>query len=162
MEAKRRAGKGRVDGETLLNGMLQPERLLDQVEHFILFDDSKPGGTRKIIARNHQVLGVNSAVASVVRQEVLKKQFPPDKRAVSYTFPRPRPQIAADGDGPKKQALTTADRPAELLPLIKRAHPGLGRLGCSGIRREAASPTPWPFLLKKSAAQYQAISPFWS
>ena len=60
--------------------MLAKERLLDLVENFILFDDSRAGGTRKIVARNHQVLGVNNAVASVVRQEELKRQFPPDER----------------------------------------------------------------------------------
>ena len=49
--------------------MLAHDRLLDIVENFILFDDSKPGATRKVIARNHQVLGVNRAVASVSRQE---------------------------------------------------------------------------------------------
>ena len=57
--------KGSVDAEVLLNGMLAKDRLLDLVENFILFDDSKAGGTRKIVARNHQVLGVNQAVASV-------------------------------------------------------------------------------------------------
>ena len=57
--------KGSVDAEVLLDGMLAKDRLLDIVENFILFDDSKPGGTRKIVARNHQVLGVNNAVASV-------------------------------------------------------------------------------------------------
>jgi hypothetical protein len=45
--------------------MLAHDRLLDLVENFILFDTSKPGATRKVIARNHQVLGVNNAVASV-------------------------------------------------------------------------------------------------
>jgi type I restriction enzyme R subunit len=49
--------------------MLAHDRLLDLVENFILFDASKPGQTRKIVARNHQVLGVNQAVASVRRQE---------------------------------------------------------------------------------------------
>ena len=60
--------------------MLAQDRLLDLVENFILFDDSKPGGTRKVVARNHQVLGVNNAVASVVRQEELKREFPPEER----------------------------------------------------------------------------------
>ena len=45
--------------------MLAHDRLLDIVENFILFDESKPGATRKVIARNHQVLGVNLSVASV-------------------------------------------------------------------------------------------------
>ena len=68
--------KGRLDAEALLDGMLAKDRLLDLVENFILFDDSRAGGTRKIVARNHQVLGVNNAVASVLRQEELKRQFP--------------------------------------------------------------------------------------
>jgi type I restriction enzyme R subunit len=72
--------KGSVDAEVLLNGMLAQDRLLDIVENFILFDESKPGATRKVVARNHQVLGVNRAVASVVRQEELKSQFPPGER----------------------------------------------------------------------------------
>ena len=74
------ADKGSVDAEVLLNGMLAHDRLLDLVENFILFDDSKPGATRKVVARNHQVLGVNRAVASVERQEELKRQYPPDQR----------------------------------------------------------------------------------
>ena len=53
------ADKGDVDAKVLLNGMLAHDRLLDIVENFILFDDSKPGTTRKVIARNHQVMGVN-------------------------------------------------------------------------------------------------------
>ena len=53
------ADKGSVDAEVLLNGMLAHDRLLDIVENFILFDESKSGATRKVIGRNHQVLGVN-------------------------------------------------------------------------------------------------------
>jgi type I restriction enzyme R subunit len=75
--------QGRVDAEILLDGMLDKARLLDIVENFILFDASKPGATRKIVARNHQVLGVNNAVAAVVRQEALKRDYPPEKR-LSY------------------------------------------------------------------------------
>ena len=77
--------KGSVEAEVLLNGMLAHSRLLDLVENFILFDTSKPGATRKILARNHQVLGVNNAVAAVRRQEELKKQFPPEKRLTCRT-----------------------------------------------------------------------------
>jgi len=53
--------KGNVDAEVLLNGMLAHDRLLDLVENFILFDASKPGATRKIVAMNQQFLGVNNA-----------------------------------------------------------------------------------------------------
>src|SRR2546428_2731844 len=76
--------KARLDAESLLDGMLTRERLLDLVENFVLFDDSRAGGTRKIIGRNHQVLGVNNAVDSVLRQEELKRRIPPDKRLLEY------------------------------------------------------------------------------
>src|SRR5581483_7852823 len=77
---QKEADKGDVEAEVLLNGMLAHDGLLDLVENFIVFDASKPGATRKVIARNHQVLGVNNAVASVLRQEELKREFPPEKR----------------------------------------------------------------------------------
>lgn len=105
--------EGGVDAMRLLDGMLAKDRLLDLVEHFILFDDSKAGATRKVVARNHQVLGVNSAVASVARQETLKREYPPEVR-LRYKVPP-----ASSGNG--------AD--ASSLPLVERAHPDLGRLG---------------------------------
>ena len=116
--------KGRVDAEALLDGMLAKDRLLDLVENFIVFDDSKPGGTRKIVARNHQVLGVNNAVASVIRQEELKKEFPEDQRLVPY-YPKPSKMRVVDDTETK-----VADTSHLLdIPLVKRAHPDLGRLG---------------------------------
>jgi type I restriction enzyme R subunit len=45
----------------LLRGMLHQQRLLDIVENFVLFDASE-GATHKIIARNHQYLGVNRVI----------------------------------------------------------------------------------------------------
>src|SRR5207253_8624788 len=74
--------KGNVEAQVLLDGMLAKDRLLDVVENFIVFDDSKPGGTRKVVARNHQVLGVNNAVASMRRQEELKREIPAERRLV--------------------------------------------------------------------------------
>ena len=88
--------KGRLEAEVLLDGMLAKENILDILENFILFDDSKPGGTRKIVARNHQVLGVNRAVDSVQKQEILKLEFPPDKRVISYTVPISEIKLAAE------------------------------------------------------------------
>lgn len=55
---------GVVDMETLLKGMCAKNNFLDLVENFILFDDSA-GTPRKILARNHQFLGVNRAVEAV-------------------------------------------------------------------------------------------------
>jgi type I restriction enzyme R subunit len=127
--------KGDVDAEVLLNGMLAHDRLLDIVENFILFDESKAGKTRKVVARNHQVLGVNRAVASVAHQEELKRAFPPEKRLQHRVIELPL----------EKRAITDHKRLAEhqesgqvplpsFIPegpinIIERAHPDLGRLG---------------------------------
>ncbi len=55
---------GAVDMETLLKGICEKRNFLDLVENFILFDESA-GEPKKIIARNHQFLGVNRAIDSV-------------------------------------------------------------------------------------------------
>ncbi|MGR9013275.1 MAG: type I restriction endonuclease, partial [Gammaproteobacteria bacterium] len=55
---------GAVDMETLLKGTCSKANLMDIFENYILFDESA-GKTVKIIARNHQFLGVNRAVAAV-------------------------------------------------------------------------------------------------
>ena len=53
--------KGSVAFETMLLGICQKENFLDLLENFILFDHSD-GRNAKILARNHQYLGVNKAV----------------------------------------------------------------------------------------------------
>lgn len=55
---------GVVDLETMLKGVCAKANFIDILENFILFDD---GGERmvKIVARNHQFLGVNRAIAAV-------------------------------------------------------------------------------------------------
>ena len=126
------ADQGSLDAKVLLIGMMAPDRLLDIVENFILFDESKPGATRKIIARNHQVLGVNRAVASVSRQEELKREFPPEQR-LKYRIVelpikssalkryRPAPRMVAETVSPYI--------PKGPVSIVERAHPDLGRLG---------------------------------
>ena len=52
---------GSVALETMLRGICKKENFLDLYENFILFDHSE-GKTVKILARNHQYLGVNEAV----------------------------------------------------------------------------------------------------
>ncbi|MCY3941819.1 MAG: type I restriction endonuclease subunit R [Gammaproteobacteria bacterium] len=123
---------GSLQAEVLLNGMLAHDRLLDIIENFILFDTSKPGGTRKVIGRNHQVLGVNRAVASVARQERLKLEIPPEERLRHRVVELPlRSQESA-------QNLSTprlvADAVSPYIPegpvnIVERAHPDLGQLG---------------------------------
>ncbi|KXK55789.1 MAG: HsdR family type I site-specific deoxyribonuclease [Chlorobi bacterium OLB7] len=51
--------------EVLLRGVCAPKRLLDLVENFTLFSQHK-AGLAKIIAQNHQYLGVNNAIASML------------------------------------------------------------------------------------------------
>ncbi len=55
---------GAVDMETLLKGICDKRNFVDLVENFTVFDDSS-GEPRKILARNHQFLGVNRAVEAV-------------------------------------------------------------------------------------------------
>ncbi|MDO9016206.1 MAG: HsdR family type I site-specific deoxyribonuclease [Deltaproteobacteria bacterium] len=53
-----------LDG--VIRGALTPARLLDLVENFVLFEGTG-GSAKKVIAQNHQMLGVNRAVAAVER-----------------------------------------------------------------------------------------------
>ena len=53
--------QGSVALETMLRGICKKENFLDLLENFILFDHSG-GHTAKILARNHQYLGVNEAI----------------------------------------------------------------------------------------------------
>jgi type I restriction enzyme R subunit len=55
---------GVVDMETLLKGICDKRNFMDFIENFIVFDDSL-GEVAKIIARNHQFLGVNRAIEAV-------------------------------------------------------------------------------------------------
>jgi type I restriction enzyme R subunit len=123
--------KGRVEAEVLLNGMLAKDRLLDLVENFILFDDSHPGGMRKIVARNHQVLGVNNAVAAVERQEKLKQKYPIEQR-LQYRVSLAAEELAEPPITAELSA-TLDTKPTGkqelMLPLVERADPDLGRLG---------------------------------
>jgi type I restriction enzyme R subunit len=55
---------GVVEMETLLKGVCDKQNFMDLVENFILFDESS-GEPKKILARNHQFLGVNLAIEAV-------------------------------------------------------------------------------------------------
>lgn len=55
---------GAVDMETLLKGICDKRNFMDLFENFIVFDESS-GALVKILARNHQFLGVNRAVEAV-------------------------------------------------------------------------------------------------
>jgi type I restriction enzyme R subunit len=55
---------GVIDLETAVRAACAPARFLDLVENFSLFQESH-GGLRKVVALNHQYLGVNNALAAV-------------------------------------------------------------------------------------------------
>jgi type I restriction enzyme R subunit len=50
--------------ETMLRATCEPSRFLDLIENFLLFEDAR-GGLRKVVAKYHQVLGVNRAIEAV-------------------------------------------------------------------------------------------------
>ena len=56
--------EGIVSLDTMIRGVCEPVRLLDLVENFALFE-KVTGGLAKLIAKNHQFLGVNNAIAAV-------------------------------------------------------------------------------------------------
>ena len=51
----------------LIDGLLRKERLIDYIENFIFFDNKRV----KVIAKNHQFLGVNNLMKSVENREKL-------------------------------------------------------------------------------------------
>ncbi|HQV08426.1 MAG TPA: type I restriction endonuclease, partial [Thauera sp.] len=133
--------KGSLAAKVLLDGMLAKDRLLDIVENFILFDASKAGMVRKVVARNHQWLGVNQAVEAVQRQEALKRQYPPAERLQHRLVPLPAPKKGRSANDagalPRLAAEPGADYalaglltpPARTVQVVERVHPDLGRLG---------------------------------
>lgn len=56
--------KGRVSLETVIRGTCERERLLDIVENFTVFEETRDGLIKKV-AKNHQYLGVNRAIQEV-------------------------------------------------------------------------------------------------
>jgi type I restriction enzyme R subunit len=57
---------GIISLDTMIRGTCEHRKLLDIVENFALFDERK-GDLTKLIAKNHQFLGVNNAIAAVER-----------------------------------------------------------------------------------------------
>lgn len=60
-----------ADGSSILyliDGLFRKDRLVDYIENFIFFDNKRT----KIIAKNHQYLGVNNLMANAENREALK------------------------------------------------------------------------------------------
>jgi type I restriction enzyme R subunit len=56
---------GVVSLDTIIKGICEKKRFIDLLENFILYQTAKGGGALvKIIAKNHQYLGVNNAIES--------------------------------------------------------------------------------------------------
>lgn len=73
--------EGSVSLETVIRGTCAKERLLDLIENFVAFQDL-PGGFVKLLARNHQYLGVNSALARMAEL----RHAPPEERGKLGVF----------------------------------------------------------------------------
>ena len=58
--------RGVVALETAIRGTCAQDRLLDLIENFVAFIE-RPGGLIKVLARNHQMLGVNAAIENLYR-----------------------------------------------------------------------------------------------
>jgi type I restriction enzyme, R subunit len=56
--------QGIISLETLIRGTCEKSRLMDLVENFSLFEDAK-GGVVKLVAKNHQFLGVNNVLVAL-------------------------------------------------------------------------------------------------
>jgi len=62
--------EGAIALETMLRGVCEPGRLLDLIENFTIFAE-RQGGLSKLVAKNHQYLGVNNAFEAL--QETRQK-----------------------------------------------------------------------------------------
>jgi type I restriction enzyme R subunit len=67
--------EGFVSLETVIRATCTKDRLLDLIENFVAYQDL-PGGFVKLLARNHQYLGVNKAIARMEELEMA----PPEER----------------------------------------------------------------------------------
>ena len=56
--------EGEVSLDTMLRGTCDKQRLMDMFENFLLFDDSH-GDVIKLMAKNHQFIGVNKVIENV-------------------------------------------------------------------------------------------------
>jgi type I restriction enzyme R subunit len=64
--------EGIVALDRIIVGVCEKQRLLDLFENFILFDNSM-GKVLKLIARNHQYIGVNKAIENIKHKDQLCK-----------------------------------------------------------------------------------------
>lgn len=63
--------KGLISLDTIICGTCEPSRLLDILENFVLYSEESAGMV-KLIAKNHQYIGVNNAIESLKNVEINK------------------------------------------------------------------------------------------
>lgn len=61
--------EGIVSMETIIKGICDKTRFLDLFENFILYDTKTLGSVVKLIARNHQFIGVNKAIRNFAHKQ---------------------------------------------------------------------------------------------
>ena len=61
--------EGIVSMETIIRGICDKTRFLDLFENFILYDTKTLGSVVKLIARNHQFIGVNKAIRNFAHKQ---------------------------------------------------------------------------------------------
>ena len=125
--------QGSVALETMLRGICKKENFLDLLENFILFDHSD-GRTAKILARNHQYLGVNEAVKAYEARKLKNGRlgvfWHTQGSGKSYSMVFLAQKI--------RRKLAGSPRLAEVLPGLAHRRAG----GAKGVGKEAQGPGP--------------------
>ncbi len=68
IDGERDAPKATLELEVMVRGVFEPRRLLDLLQHFIVFEeDTESDGLHKIIAGYHQFHAVNAAIEETIR-----------------------------------------------------------------------------------------------
>ncbi len=75
--------KGVISLDTMIQGTCEPKRLLDLLENFTLFMQTK-GGLAKILAKNHQFLGVNNAIENLKNIQAVGSANPKGRLGVFW------------------------------------------------------------------------------
>ena len=144
--------KGELDAEVLLDGMLAKDRLLDIVENFILFDDSRAGrdaqdrGPQPSGAGRQQRGGVGAAAGGTEASSFRRKQRLLYRTAVVASRSASQQQTAADqaSDEPEaKRAGIAARRAGASRSRAARrvlAHAGQRQVLLDGVLRRESAP----------------------
>jgi type I restriction enzyme R subunit len=91
INGQRDAAPGSLELETLIRGVFERQRLLDLLQHFIVFEeDPDTGALHKIIAGYHQFHAVNAAVEETVRASGMPESNVRREEAGTYLAGRQR------------------------------------------------------------------------